>query len=237
MIANRILRILLYAKIPSLAITATHLTMLAKLLTMPNKSMDILANAKEVSKKGNAQINEEAALIRLAYGIDGVVHWTTDTVNSVDALRTVTRSVMRYLPKQPNTAVSSLTICSYLFSTLEQQSSLDYLQIFYDQMSELLEHKYEDKTNCTAALSAMIEESLGAYSRHRNELPKNLDEIRQTLDTARLYHLETILDLDDRQIFSLVQTPDQRHFSGVNLECLAGYSDLLGIHPNLTQGR
>ena len=236
MIANRILRILLYAKTPSLAVTADHLTMLAKLLTMPNKSMDILANAKEVSKNGNAQINEEAALIRLAYGIDGVIHWTTDTVNSVDALRTVTRSVMRYLPKRLNTAVS-LTVRSYLFSTFEQQSSLDYLQTFYGQIFKLLEQKYEDETNCTAALSALIDEVLGAYSRNRNELPEILDEIRQTLDTARLYHLETILDLDNRQVFSLVQTPDQRHFSGVNLECLAGYSDLLGIHPNLTHGR
>lgn len=237
MIANRILRILLYAKTPSLAVIADHLTMLAKLLTMPNKSMDILANTKEVSKNGNAQINEEAALVRLAYGIDGVIHWTTDTVNSVDALRTVTRSVMRYLPKRLNTAVSSLTVRSYLFSTFEQQSSLDYLQTFYGQIFKLLEQNNEDETNCTAALSALIDEALGAYSRNRNELPKNLDEIRQTLDTARLYHLETILDLDNRQVFSLVQTPDQRHFSGVNLECLAGYSDLLGIHPNLTHGR
>lgn len=237
MIANRILRILLYAKTPSLAVIADHLTMLAKLLTMPNKSMDILANTKEVSKNGNAQINEEAALVRLAYGIDGVIHWTTDTVNSVDALRTVTRSVMRYLPKRLNTAVSSLTVRSYLFSTFEQQNSLDYLQTFYDQIFKLLEQKYEDETNCTAALSALIDEALGAYSRNRNELPENLDEIRQTLDTARLYHLETILDLDNRQVFSLAQTPDQRHFSGVNLECLAGYSDLLGIHPNLTHGR
>lgn len=205
MIANRILRILLYAKTPSLAVIADHLTMLAKLLTMPNKSMDILANTKEVSKNGNAQINEEAALVRLAYGIDGVIHWTTDTVNSVDALRTVTRSVMRYLPKRLNTAVSSLTVRSYLFSTFEQQNSLDYLQTFYDQIFKLLEQKYEDETNCTAALSALIDEALGAYSRNRNELPENLDEIRQTLDTARLYHLETILDLDNRQVFPLLK--------------------------------
>lgn len=94
-IANRILRILLHAKITSLAITAEHLTMLAKLLTMPNKSMDILVNAEE-SKKGLVETGEGAVLIRLARGIDCTMGWSEDNVYAVNALRTLTSSVMRY---------------------------------------------------------------------------------------------------------------------------------------------
>ena len=94
-IANRILRILLHAKIPSLAVTANHLVLLAKLLTMPNKAMDLLTKPKELSKKETTKVNEEAALIRLALSIDGVIHWSNNNVDSVDALRRLTRSVTR----------------------------------------------------------------------------------------------------------------------------------------------
>ena len=82
-----------------LARTTDHLILLAKLIRMPNKSINILTNEVENSGKGSAQPKDEIALIGLARGIDGVVGWSEDNVHSVRALKQLARSVMRYDPR------------------------------------------------------------------------------------------------------------------------------------------
>ena len=122
-------------------------------------------------------------------------------------------------------------ILSYLFSTLDQKSSIQYLEAFYGQMAHSLEHHYKNDSTCTIALSALFEVSLNQLSHHRDELPDSVKQ--EELDTTRQYHLECILkDLDNltRPGFN---GPERRHSYGVSLECLAGYSDLLAIHPSL----
>ena len=122
-------------------------------------------------------------------------------------------------------------ILSYLFSTLDQKISIEYLQAFYGQMAHSLEHCYKNDSTCTIALSALFEVSLNQLSRHRDELPDSVKQ--EELDTTRQYHLECILNDLDNLNGSGFNEPERRHSYGVNLECLAGYSDLLAIHPNL----
>ena len=98
-LANRVLRILLLANMSKLARTTDHLILLARLIQMPNKSINILTNEVENPGKGSAQPKDEIALIGLAQGIDGVVGWSEDNVHSVRALKELARSVMRYDPR------------------------------------------------------------------------------------------------------------------------------------------
>ena len=98
-LANRVLRILLFANMSKLARTTDHLILLAKLIQMPNKSIHILTNEVDNPGKGSAQPEDEIALIDLARGIDGVVGWSEDNVHSVRALKQLARSVMRYNPR------------------------------------------------------------------------------------------------------------------------------------------
>ena len=79
--------------------TTEHLTLLSKLIQMPNKSINILNNESEVATKGSGRREDEASLISLARGIDGVVGWSVDNVHSVRALRQLTHSVMRHDPE------------------------------------------------------------------------------------------------------------------------------------------
>ena len=77
----------------------------------------------------------------------------------------------------------------------------------------------------------MCEASLTQFSLHRNDLPNSLKPLE--LDTTRHYHLGNVLQcLNDLGWISL-EHPERRHNCGVNLECLAGYTDLLAIHPDL----
>lgn len=94
-IANRVLHILLNAKLSSVAATNDHLNMLIKLLGIPNKSMEILAY--ETSPEGkSAQTNENIALFRLASIIDSTVAWSDDLIHCITALERLTRRVIRY---------------------------------------------------------------------------------------------------------------------------------------------
>ncbi|KAL2038147.1 hypothetical protein N7G274_009095 [Stereocaulon virgatum] len=212
-IANRILRILLHANFTSLAIAAEHLTMLAKLLTMPNKSMDILENAEE-SRKGLVETGKGAVLIRLARGVDCTMGWSEDKMYAVSALKTLTSSVM-----------------SHLFTTLNQRSSMDYLKVLYHQLAGLLEDTHDNKINCSTALAAVIEISLNAYSKHNDNVGESLGILTESLKTTRSYHLESLLH--NFEEISITGASDQKHRLGVILECLASYADLLGDHPNL----
>ena len=123
------------------------------------------------------------------------------------------------------------TILSYLFSTLDQKSSIQYLQAFYGQMAHSLEHHYKNDSTCTIALSALFEVSLNQLSHHRDELPDSVKQ--EDLDTTRQYHLECILKDLNNLNEPKFNDPERRHSYGVDLDCLAGYSDLLAIHPNL----
>ena len=98
-LANRVLRILLLQNTTPLARTTDHLILLAKLIQMPNKSMDILTSVNEISGQGSENPKDEMPLISLARIIDGVVGWSEDSVHSVRALTQLTRSVMRYALK------------------------------------------------------------------------------------------------------------------------------------------
>ena len=229
-LANRVLRMLLLANMSKLARTTDHLILLTKLIQMPNKSLHILTNEAEIPRKIFEPPKDEAALMSLARGIDGVVAWSGDNVHSVRALKQLARSVMRYDPKISSFGVAKF-VFSYLFSTIDQTSSIQYLQTLYEQIAHNLEHHYKNDSRCTIAFSALFEVSLNQYYRHRNNLPDSVKT--EGLDTTRQYHLECILkDLDGLSGPSLDE-PERRHSCGVNLECLAGYSDLLAIHPNL----
>ena len=62
-------------------------------------------------------------------------------------------------------------------------------------------------------------------------MPNSLKPLE--LDTTRHYHLGNVLQcLNDLGWISL-EHPERRHSCEVNLECLAGYTDLLAIHPDL----
>ena len=120
---------------------------------------------------------------------------------------------------------------SYLFSTLDQKTSSQYLQEFYGQIAQSLEHHYEIDGTCTIAFSALFEVSLNQFSRRRDDLSASLKPV--SLDTTRQYHLECILKGLGGLNGTSLSEPEHRHSCGVNLECLAGYTDLLAIHPNL----
>ena len=135
------------------------------------------------------------------------------------------------VPKHHPYPESLSLIFSYLFSTLDQKSSILYLQIFYSQMSHSLEHHYKNNTIGTIALSALFEVSLSKFAHHRDDLPDSVNSV--ALDTTRQYHLESILKSLDGLDGAILKEAERRHSCGVMLECLAGYSDLLAIHPNL----
>lgn len=98
-------------------------------------------------------------------------------------------------------------------------------------MAQTLENYYNNDITCTIAFSALFEVSLNHLSRCRDYLPDSLEPVG--LDTTRQYHLESILKCLDGLAGMNLSQAEQRHSCGVNLECLAGYSDLLAIHPNL----
>ena len=103
--------------------------------------------------------------------------------------------------------------------------------MFYGQISHSLEVHHKNDTTCTIALSALFEQSLNQFSRHREELGDFLKPVE--LDTTRQYHLESILKSFDGLDGTSLNEAGCRHSCGVSLECLVGYSDLLAIHPNL----
>lgn len=88
----------------------------------------------------------------------------------------------------------------------------------------------------------MAKELLNAFAKRRDNLSCSLGPILRTLDATRLYHLEIILrqvgrnprQWESQGAYSL-KTPAQRHRLGVDLECLAGYSEMLCIHPALRE--
>ena len=93
-IANRVLHILLNAKLSSVAATIDHLNVLTKLLGIPNKSMEILAY-EQTSIGKSAQTNEDVALLRLASVIDSTLPWSDDLIHCITALERLTGRVMR----------------------------------------------------------------------------------------------------------------------------------------------
>lgn len=100
-------------------------------------------------------------------------------------------------------------------------------------MAQSLEDHYKNNISYTMAFSTLFEVSLNQFFRHRNNLP---DSLRPAgLDTTRQYHLESILKCLDGLDRTSLDKSERRHICGVNLECLAGYSDLLSIHPNLRE--
>lgn len=102
-------------------------------------------------------------------------------------------------------------------------------------MAQALENHYKNDTTCTVAVSALFEESLNGFSRHGAELPDSLKTVLARLDTTRQHHLESVLKCFDGLTETRLDHPECRHSCRVNLECLAGYSDLLAIHPNLRE--
>ena len=126
---------------------------------------------------------------------------------------------------------SLILILSYLFSTLDQNISIQYLQTFYEQMAHSLEDHYRKGFPCTLAFSALFEVSLTQYTHRRDDLSESIKPV--SLDTTRQYHLELILKSLDGLNGMNFNEAEQRHICGIDLECLAGYTDLLAIHPNL----
>ena len=94
-LANRILHVLLRAKILSLAKAAEHTTVLTKLTLNPNKSMDILTDTQMSSSKELKQSEGEIALIQLARGVDGFMKWSIDNIHSLEILQRLAGSVTR----------------------------------------------------------------------------------------------------------------------------------------------
>ena len=133
--------------------------------------------------------------------------------------------------------VSNINLNSYLFSTLDQTTSIAYLESLYTYLARLLEHKYKENESCTPAVSAVIGISLNSCSENRERLPEFLKQHLGTLDELRQYHLEIILrSLDNVSLADMVE-PERRHYYGIHLECMVGYSDLLMIHPRLGESR
>ena len=158
------------------------------------------------------------------YNCGGKAYKTPDEVGSI-----AVESLRRWL-----------TQSSYLFATLDHTSSTEYLQVIYDRLAEGLQLGYGEKRDLPSCLTVTAKEILNAYAKQRDYLPNSLAPILGTLDATRLYHLETILrqlgknprQWESQGAYSL-KTPGQRHRLGVGLECLAGYSELLCIHPAL----
>ena len=134
-----------------------------------------------------------------------------------------------------------LTLTSYLFATLDHTSSTEYLQVMYNRLAEVLERIYEEKRDLSRCRAAMAKEVLNAFAKRRDNLSSSLGPVLQTLDATRLYHLEIILyqvgrnRRQGRSVAYSLETPKQRHKLGVDLECLAGYSELLCINPALRE--
>ena len=98
-------------------------------------------------------------------------------------------------------------------------------------MAQSLEYHYKHDSSCTIALSALFEVSLNQFFHNRDDLP---DPVKPAgLDITRQYHLDSILKSLDGLNETSLSISERRHNCGVMLECLAGYSDLLTIHPNL----
>ena len=96
-IANRVLHILLNARLYSVPATNDHVDMLTKLLEMPNKSMEILTYEK-ISKGKSVQVDDDVALLRLASRIDNsTLPWTDDVIYCITAVERLTRRVIRYV--------------------------------------------------------------------------------------------------------------------------------------------
>lgn len=104
-LANRILRILILVNMPSLAQTS-HLAVLTKLISIPIKSMSILTKSSEILPKDSKQASE-VALITLARGIDELTKWSVENVETVEVVKRLTRSVMRFVGS--NSVLQTLT--------------------------------------------------------------------------------------------------------------------------------
>ncbi len=137
------------------------------------------------------------------------------------------------IPRFCPSSESLTLVLSYLFSTLDQKSSIQYLQTFYVQIAHSLENHYKNDVTCTIAFSALFEVSLNYIFCHRGDLPDSLKPVG--LDSTRQYHLESILKCLNALDGTRLKVPESRHSCGVNLECLDGYCDLLAIHPNLQE--
>ena len=98
-------------------------------------------------------------------------------------------------------------------------------------MAHTLEHHYKNESPCTIAFCTLFEVSLNHFSRRRDDLPDSVKPV--DLDTTRQYHLEVILRSLDGLNGASLNVPEGSHSCGLSLECLAGYSDLLTIHPDL----
>lgn len=98
-----------------------------------------------------------------------------------------------------------------------------------------MESHYKNGITCTIAFSALFEVSLNYLSCHRADLLNYLEPVLEGLDTTRQYHLEIVLNCLDGLDGTHLNELECRHSCGVSLECLAGYSDLLAIHPNLQE--
>lgn len=128
-------------------------------------------------------------------------------------------------------------VCSYLFSTPDQESSVQYLDNVYFRLAAMMEQRYERQEGCTPALSSVIEVSWTVFSNHRHGLTGCLDNIARTLDLSRQYHLEVILRPFENLAYADLQDRDRRYHLGVSLDLLAEYLDLLGTHPDLRQSK
>ncbi len=94
-LANRVLRVLLRANISSLATMQNQLVVLTKLITIPNKSMEILTNVRESVPEESKEAAGEPILMALARKIDGSMEWSDDNIHCVKTLRRLVRSVLR----------------------------------------------------------------------------------------------------------------------------------------------
>ena len=129
-----------------------------------------------------------------------------------------------------------MTFSSRLFATLNRRGSIEYLQDFFHQLATLLEHKWTNSGFCTPTVLAVIETSLNYFSQYRTNVPDSLKPLLDTLDVTRQYHLEIILWSIENIDIAQLESPEKRHRSGVCLDALVGYSDLLMIHPRLSEG-
>lgn len=86
-------------------------------------------------------------------------------------------------------------------------------------------------------LSGVVENILNLFSKYRTKIPKSLEVPLASLDVYRQYHLEIILQSIDGISLGDLEEPEQRHWRGVNLDCMVGYSDLLMIHPQLHESK
>lgn len=96
-LANRTVWILLCANMSNFANMNDHLALLARLIDRPNNSIAILNNAKGRPKEDSPSsgAKRQIALLDMAQSIDDFVYWQTDTLHCVNALRKITRLVLR----------------------------------------------------------------------------------------------------------------------------------------------